>query len=393
MKIPRSCLHLLKDLVSIPSVLPGGETGGSLPGEAAVANYVAAFLRGCGADVELQEVEPGRPNVIARFRATKSDRPTVALIPHLDTVGVAGMTVKPFQPKVRGGRLYGRGACDTKGPMAAALWALRGWSRRRATREFNVVFAATMGEEELSVGASALCWSGFRVDFAVVLEPTDLKVVHAAKGVVRLWVRADGRAAHGSTPELGQNAVYAMAPFLRRCREVLAPRFARARHPVLGSASINLGVMRGGTELNIVPEACEIGLDIRTHPNFDHEKVLNEITAAADGLRLDVYRSGPSFSISRENPWLRSLAKVGHGFAAVPWFSDANVLNAHGIPAVAFGPGSIAQAHTADEFITLEALESGARAFEALLRNPIFRTPPPTPVHSGSAESNRPQNR
>lgn len=275
--------------------------------------------------------------------------------------------------------------------MAAALWALRGWSRRRATREINVVFAATMGEEELSVGASALCRSGFNVDFAVVLEPTDLKVVHAAKGVVRLWVRADGRAAHGSTPERGRNAVYAMAPFLLRCRDVLAPGFARIRHPVLGAASLNLGVMRGGTELNIVPDACEIGLDIRTHPDFDYEKALKEIAAAAEGLRLDVYRCGPSFSISRETPWLRSLAKIGNGFAAVPWFSDANVLNAHGIPAVAFGPGSIAQAHTADEFITLEALESGARAFEALLRNPIFRAPPPTPVHRESDESNSPR--
>jgi acetylornithine deacetylase/succinyl-diaminopimelate desuccinylase-like protein len=131
-----------------------------------------------------------------------------------------------------------------------------------------VVFAATVGEEELSVGASALCAAGFRADFAVALEPTELRVVHACKGVIRLWVEAQGRAAHGATPEAGVNAIYQLLPFLRACTDTLAPDFAARRHPALGPASLNVGLVQGGRGLNVVPDLCTVGLDLRTHPEF-----------------------------------------------------------------------------------------------------------------------------
>lgn len=374
MKFPGTLPSLLKELVAIPSVTPGGgDTGGTVAGEAAMAAYVADLLRAMGGDVSIQTVQPGRPNAIARFTATRRGAPTLAIVPHLDTVGVAGMTVAPFKPVIRAGRLYGRGACDTKGPMAAALWALRRWLRHGDTRASKtIVFAATMGEEELSVGASALCAGGFRADFAVALEPTDLKIVHAAKGVLRTWVESQGRAAHGATPQRGRNAVYALTPFLAACRDTLAPRFARTRHLLLGGASLNLGIVRGGDELNVVPDAARAGLDARTHPAFDNDEALAHITAAARGLRLKVrvHRQGPPFALPRNHAGVRALAGSARGFAAVPWFSDANVFNAHGTPAVAFGPGSIRQAHTADEFIALAALEDGARAFEKFYLHP-----------------------
>lgn len=365
MRFPASLPALLSELVAIPSVTPGYDSGGTPPGEHALGDHVADLLAALGADVSRQEVAPGRSNVIGRFMR-RADAPTIALVPHLDTVGVKGMTVPPFAGEVRNGRLYGRGACDTKGPMAAALWALRAWCESTQPT-CNVVFVATVGEEELSLGASALCAAGFDADFAVALEPTDLRVVHAAKGVIRLWVEAKGRAAHGAMPEQGDNAVYRALPFLRTCAEKLAPEFAAQRHAVLGPASLNVGLVQGGNGLNVVPDFCCVGLDLRTHPSFTNDAALAAVQRAAEGLAVDVHRNGPSFALEASHPWVQRLNRHAEGITHVPWFSDANIFNAHGIPAVAFGPGSIAQAHTADEFIVLDALADGARALSGFL--------------------------
>jgi acetylornithine deacetylase/succinyl-diaminopimelate desuccinylase-like protein len=365
MRFPASLPALLSDLVAIPSVTPGYDSGGTPPGERALGDYVTALLEELGAEVSRQEVAPGRSNVIGRF-IRRAHAPTIALVPHLDTVGTKGMTVAPFTPEIRDGRLYGRGACDTKGPMAAALWAVKAWCQTAAP-DHNVVFAATVGEEELSVGASALATAGFRADFAVALEPTDLRVVHAAKGVIRLWVEARGRAAHAATPEAGDNAIYRTLPFLRSCAETLAPAFAARTHAILGPASLNVGLVDGGAGLNVVPAFCRVGLDLRTHPDFDNAAALTAVQRAAPGLEVTVHRNGPSFALQTDHPWIQKLARHATGVTHVPWFSDANIFNAHGIPAVAFGPGSIAQAHTADEFIALEALSEGSRALAAFL--------------------------
>ncbi len=369
MKTFVSLLDLLRDLIAIPSVSPEGEAGGTRPGEQALAEYLAEMLRGAGAEVSLTPVQPGRPNLVARFASGRPQAPTVAFVPHLDTVGVAGMSVAPFAAELRGGRVYGRGACDTKGPLAAALWALLRHARDGGIRSSAVdwVFAATMGEEELSTGATALCAAGFRADFALVLEPTSMQAVRAAKGVLRAHVEASGRACHASTPEKGVNAIYRLLPFLNSCQHALAPAFAAARHPDLGGASLNLAVVEGGAELNIVPDRARAGLDIRTHPNLTNELALSRLREAAGELAVRVHRSGPPFALDAGHPWLARLAPFCAGFGAAPWFSDANVLNAHGIPAVAIGPGSIAQAHTRDEYIEVAELESGASAFSSFI--------------------------
>lgn len=369
---PSTVEELLCELIARPSVSPEGEADGSVPGESVVADYVAGLLRGLGAEVVVNEVFAGRPNVIGRFLARRAGGPVVALVPHLDTVGVSGMTVAPFTPGRRDGRIYGRGACDTKGPLAAALWALAEWVRGAEAADSRVtwVFAATMGEEELSVGASALMASGFRADFAVVLEPTDLRVVRAGKGVLRVWVEAAGRACHGSTPERGENALYKLLPFLAACRDDLAPDFAARIDGDLGPASLNVGVVAGGGELNIVPDRARAGLDIRTHPGFANEAALAQVRAVAGGgLAVRVHREGPPFALEADHPWVRRLADHARGVETAPWFSDANVLNAHGTPAVAFGPGSIAQAHTRDEFIEESALADGVRALGGFIRS------------------------
>jgi acetylornithine deacetylase/succinyl-diaminopimelate desuccinylase-like protein len=376
-RFPGSLTGLLCELVRRPSVTPEGDAGGSEPGERAMADYVAGLLRGLGGEVSVREARTGRPNVVGKFPAHGAPggeaAPVVALVPHLDTVGVAGMTVAPFEPAIRDGKIFGRGATDTKGPMAAALWALAQWLRSPAAARSRAtwVFAATMGEEEMSTGAAALCEAGFQADFAVVLEPTELRVVRAEKGVLRVWVEAAGQACHGSAPERGVNAVYKLLPFLRSCQEELVPWLAAARHPDLGGASLNLGVVWGGGELNIVPDSCRAGLDIRTHPGMPNAVVIDRIRARARELGLDVrvHRDGPSFSLAEDHPWVKRLAACAKGTGAAPWFSDANVLNAHGTPAVAFGPGAIEQAHTRDEFIEISALEEGARVLGLFIKN------------------------
>ena len=360
---------ILRALVAIPSVHPEADPGGTVPGEAAAGAWMADHLRSLGAGVETHAIAPGRPTVMGVFEPARRARATIAFAPHLDTVGVRGMTVPAFQLTKRGGRLHGRGACDTKGPTAALLAAFGKWTRSAAARASDVrwIIAATAGEEQGSLGAQALVRRGFKADFAVALEPTDLSVVHAAKGILRVWIEIPGRAAHGAKPERGDNAVYRALPLLMALKEEIAPKLAAQRHPVLGGCSLNVGIVQGGGEMNLVPALCRLGLDIRVHPGFPAAEVLKLLRAATARLapraRIMLHRKGPPFVTARTEPWARQLRAAGRGWAAADWFCDANIFAGAGIPAVAFGPGSIAQAHTKDEYIVDRELQNGVDAF------------------------------
>jgi acetylornithine deacetylase/succinyl-diaminopimelate desuccinylase-like protein len=373
---PKLTRRILSELVTRPSVNPGADSGGTKQGEACVAAWVVRYLRGLGAEVVTRELSPGRPNVIAVFDTIKKASKTVVFAPHLDTVGVNGMTVPPFQVSAKGGRLYGRGASDTKGPTAALFSALDHWSRSKQRTRTNVrwMVAATAGEEQGSLGAEFLCESGFRADFAIALEPTDLRVVTAAKGVLRVKITTKGRSAHGSSPQKGINAVYRMMPLISQIRGNLARRLALRKHDVLGEATVNLGSIAGGVELNVVPDRCTIGLDLRTHDGCTAASILEwldaAISASAPGAHVDIIRNQPAFITDRRCEWARRLRCAARGWATADWFCDANVFSRYGIPAVAFGPGSIAQAHTGDEFISEDNLELGARAFLQILQSP-----------------------
>jgi acetylornithine deacetylase/succinyl-diaminopimelate desuccinylase-like protein len=368
MSSPKNVVELLQDLVAIPSVNPQGNPGTESTGEQAMGEYVADFLRQLGADVSLDQVEKGRPNVIASFTP---DKPAahLAFAPHLDTVSVAGMTIAPFDPAIHDGKLFGRGSTDTKGPMAAALWALRAWAQSpaRARSRIRWSFLALMGEEAGNDGAHAVAAKGFASDLTLVLEPTQLGVVTAHKGVLWLEVDTAGVACHGATPDQGRSAIYAMRRVLEVIEEEIIPNLSHHVHAKLGPPTLNVGTISGGSKINIVPDRCRIEIDCRIVPGLDPEhfrhQIESDLHAVAPGVTVRLQRYSPPLDTDESLPWVRKLGTVARGFTIAPWFSDASVLSGPKCPAICIGPGSIAQAHTKEEFILVRDLEDGADFF------------------------------
>lgn len=373
-------------LVRIPSINPDGDLSGGATGEAACAAFVADFLRDSGAAVSLEEVEPGRPNVIGRFPSDRPGKPRLLFAPHTDTVGVSGMTVDPYGGEVREGRLWGRGACDTKGPMAAMLWALRSLGPAIAALPVEVHFAGFMAEESDQKGSRHFAARHGGYALALVGEPTGMQVVHRHKGSLWAELVAHGRAAHASTPELGVNAITRMLPLAAALDTDFRRRLAElgGSDPLLGPSSLNIGTIQGGTRGNIVPETCRLGVDIRFTPLLMAQGGAGALLRAfvaerAPAIEIAAMTEAPPLDTPAENPYVQQLRRLGADLVGAPWFCDGAYLAAGGIPAVAIGPGDLAQAHTADEWIDVAALEEGARFFADWLRS-LDQGPQPEPA-------------
>ena len=365
-------VELLQALVRVPSVNPTGDPGTTEVGEGRCAALVAEVLSAGGAAAELREILPGRPNVLGRFPADRAGKPKLLLCPHLDTVSVRGMTIDPFAAERRDGRVYGRGACDTKGTIAAMLWAL--WELGDDVRRLGheVWFAGLMGEEAGNEGAMALAAEHPDADFALVGEPTGCDLVYRTKGVTWLRLTTKGRAAHNATPERGENAVYKMMDLLRAIRDEIAPEFAALADPVLGAPTMSVGTIQGGSKINIVPEVCTVDVDVRTVPSQVKAGFVEEISArlrrACPDVEVEHLRSNRPLDCPPEHACVGALQAAGGRLVGAPWFCDGSLLQAGGIPAVAAGPGDIAQAHTADEWIDEDALRAGVEFYKRFLR-------------------------
>jgi acetylornithine deacetylase/succinyl-diaminopimelate desuccinylase-like protein len=306
-------------------------------------------------------VTPGRPNVVGRFPSHSPGKKRLILAPHLDTVSVSGMVIDPFGGEIRDGKIWGRGATDTKGSMAAMLWSLYELRDRIPALGWEVWFAGLMGEEAGQEGARALVKED-RADFALIGEPTNRDIVYTHKGAYWLNLLTRGRAVHASAPERGENAIYKMADVLQCIRDRIAPQLATLSHPVLGSPTISAGTIRGGTKTNIVPDSCAVEVDTRTIPGQDPHEIAAAMREVCPDLEISVWESAP-LNTDPAHPLIQLLLKGGGKLAGAPWFCDAAVFAQAGIPAVAAGPGSIAQAHTKDEFILVRDLEDGADFF------------------------------
>jgi len=284
--------------------------------------------------------------------------------------------VEPFGGEIRDGRLWGRGACDTKGPMSAMLWAWVCEKERLAELPVAVDFVVFMGEESGQWGSRDFVRRhGGEYVFAIVGEPTSMEVVHVNKGSLWATLVAEGKAAHSSMPELGENAVMKLARGLIGLEAHLVPAMRGFSHPLLGASTLNIGVIRGGSRPNIVPDHAEAEIDMRTTPSLVEaggaEVLLRDALARhAPGIGVGHVHENPPMETERGHPMIRKLMDAGAmGMTGAPWFSDAAHLAAAGIPSVCIGPGSIHQAHTVDEFIEIGELEAAVPVFRRFLAN------------------------
>jgi acetylornithine deacetylase/succinyl-diaminopimelate desuccinylase-like protein len=293
----------------------------------------------------------------------------------MDTVGVS--SDEQFQPVLKAGRLYGRGACDTKGSVAimfSALMTLAQGGPRPAHTE--VVLIALVDEECGQTGSRHLIRNGTRADLAIVGEPTQLRIVTAHKGDLWLQLETRGLAAHGSRPELGRNAVHSMARIVDLLETTYARQLRRQRHPLLRHPTINVGTINGGRQPNIVPDRCTIRIDRRTVPGERDSAVKQEILRvikrhgfSASLVDTKSEEPAPPLETDRRLPLVRQFLNCAGQKkpAGVDFFTDAGVLSAGGIPSVVFGPGDIAQAHTTAEWVAVSQLERGAGLLKRFL--------------------------
>ena len=377
-----SAAELLGRLVACPSVNPveAAPTGPPF-GEGAMADLLTAILSAWGAVTRKVEIAPGRFNFIARFAGTGPR--SLMLEAHSDTVSVEGMTVAPFEAVVRDGRLSGRGSCDDKGPMAAMLLAIRSVFGSGFRPAGTVYFVSTADEEIGAAGAKAVVADGPRVDMAVVGEPTGMAVIHAHKGASRVRITARGRAAHSSDPAAGVNAIARMARLVDAIEGPYAGRLAARPHAALGPPTVCVGNIRGGTQANIVPDRCEINVDRRTLPGETSDGVLAEFRSLLDVLRAGDPELGydieqcqwwPAFEEDPRGPVAGLVAAACQKVLGraerrgAPWTSNAGVFRAGGLPCVLFGPGSVRQAHTADEYIELKEVVAAAEVYAEIIR-------------------------
>lgn len=355
-------IHLLRDLVAIDSVNPSLVPGAA--GEAQIASAIAAHLRQIGLDVHVQEVAPGRPNVIGVLDGQAPGR-SLMFCGHMDTVGVEGMDA-PFAPAVSSGRLYGRGSQDMKGGVAAMIDAAR-LTAERGLRRGRLIVAAVVDEEFASLGADALVkeWSA---DGAVVTEPTDLQVGVGHKGFAWIEIETHGRAAHGSRPRDGRDAIMRMGRVLRELETLDRELQARTPHPLMGSGSLHASIVSGGRELSSYPDRCRLQMERRTIGAESGDSALQEVLGILDRLSREdaefeasavLAFARPPYELAPDHELPRQLVEAMQSLGRRPahvgmsFWTDAAVLGAVGIPTVLFGPGG-AGLHSREEYVSTD---------------------------------------
>jgi acetylornithine deacetylase/succinyl-diaminopimelate desuccinylase family protein len=372
-------IETLANLIHIESVNPAYHPESS---EAEIQGHVLNFFRARGIQTCEQGVLPGRSNVVAKIPGKDSTR-RIVFEAHCDTAGVDGMRVRPFDPEIRDGRMYGRGACDTKAGLAAMMHAIADLNHMGVQPPCEVWVASTVDEEHSYRGVLKLC-ENLKVVAAVVSEPTEMKVAIASKGCLRWRVTVKGKAAHSSKPTLGTNAIELMASLVKSLEDH-SRKLGELKHPLVGSPTLNVGRIQGGTQVNVVPDACWIEIDRRLIPGEVPEEVFFSYRELFNGLRasnphLDWYMETPMLEdtpmeTAAESPVVscarRVLKQAGLDDSAigVPFGSDASKFARAGIPSIILGPGSIEQAHTAEEYVGLEDVEKAFVVYRNLMKS------------------------
>ena len=386
------CERILRDLVRINSVNPY-VSGGA--GEREIAEHVGTKLRSLGLRVKMQEVIDGRANVIGVLQASGGGGRRLMLNGHLDTVGVEGMVGDPFRPRIDSNRnLHGRGACDMKGSLAAMIAAIEWTVKKQILLLGDIIFTGVVDEEYRGSGTVKVAES-LRADAAIVGEPTSLDIAIAHKGFVWLKVVTHGRAAHGSVPEKGVDAIENMGDVILGLKK-LRKKHRVIRHPLLGTPKIHTSTISGGTEWAVIPERCELDIERRTLPGEDGSTALGEITSLIADLSkkkrdpdfdatVSVDTALPPFEEDSGATIVKSLRTAGKLTRAkvprtigVPYWNPMGPTDAieflldklksrSGIPTCLFGPGDIRLAHPRDEYISLDEVSRAAEIFSNLI--------------------------
>lgn len=366
-----SVLDLLRELVRIPSVNPAYEDGQS---EKSIVEFLTNYFESHSIETWQQEALAGRPNLIARLPGKDGGRRLI-FEAHTDTVSAGGMSISPFEPVVLGGRLYGRGSCDTKAGLAAMAHALVSLKLASAVPpcEIWVVAAA---DEEFSFAGVRRFLGEYDASAAVVSEPTGLRIARASKGVLRWRIRCRGRAAHSAKPHLGINAITNMAHVVLAL-EAEHQRLQAAPHELLGPATLNVGLIEGGRQVNMVPDLCSIDVDRRLLPGEHVPDVLRRTARALDPALAAEFEApeleDEAFETSADSPIVGCAVQSTESLGldaepiGVPFGTDASKFSRAGIPSIICGPGNIDQAHTADEYVECSQVEDAARFYRKLM--------------------------
>ena len=370
----KEAVTLLGDLISINSVNPLEDT--SRQGEKELAFYIRDYLKNIGIQSTLQWVLNERPNVIGILEGVKEGKNFV-LEAHMDTVKVDNMTIDPFLPRIKEGKMFGRGACDDKGSLASMLLAMKLLKEKKTSLKGRVYLAAVIDEEYKYKGVSHLLDNGFRADAGIVGEPTNLDIIIAHKGALRWRIVTKGVACHSSQPEKGENAIYSMSEVINALQKRLIPAYKKKLHPLVGSPTLSINIIQGGTQINIVPDRCFIEIDRRIIPGEDYKSVLEEV----DGVLNELRQENPLLKIEREEPYVASppmevdrnervvkalFQSIKDNIGRKPkirggkFDSDAGKFVAQGISTPVFGPGSMLKAHSKNEWVEIREVMQAA---------------------------------
>jgi len=367
--------NLLGDLISINSVNPLQDTS-SAKGEKEIASYIRDYLKNIGIKSILYPVLNERPNIIGIIEG-KNKGKNLILEAHMDTVKADNMAIDPFLPKIKEGKMFGRGACDDKGSLASMLLTIKLLKEKSIFLKGNVYFAAVIDEEHKQRGVLHLLNQGFKFDGGIVGEPTNLDIIIAHQGCLRWRIITKGISAHSSEPEKGENAIYFMNEVINVLQKRIIPLCKEKSHPLVGSPTLSVNIIQGGTQINTIPDRCFIEIDRRMIPGENSQDILKEVDKFLDKLkkenplleleREDPFITSPPMQINRDEEVVQALFKcikdnraIEPKIRGVKFGTDAAIFVARGIPTAVFGPGNIAQAHSEDEWVEIKQVVQAA---------------------------------
>lgn len=385
--ITQKCIDLLKNMVAIPSVNPGDRSSYNekIYSEKNLADFIYKYFKNHEHQfiIERYNVLPERDNILL-FTGKNIDKATILLETHMDTVDVTNMRYAAFHSFLQEGKLYGRGACDAKGQIVSMVAGLEmALEATGGNLPINVCMALVVDEEHLHRGVDNLVKLGIKPGCAIVGEPTGLLVGSASKGSIRFKIIANGVSAHTSTPDKGKNAIYLMSKIIRIIEERIEPEVVKNKHPLCGKSSISVSLIKGGEQVNIVPDHCEIHVDRRLTPGESWEEAykfikdnIRDRLSEEENSRVNYekpYLIDPYFETDTDSDIVVRFSQVLKQYdlpsqpIGLPFGCDASKITPLGIPTVVFGPGSIEQAHSNNEYIIVKDVVKAAYIYRDLI--------------------------